>query len=552
MSAEEKSEGVPHGETIPPAAEPLVEELEQAIKDDAAGEKHRRHARLTTPLKIRVGDQTYSALDWSLSGFRIGDVDQFPVAGNQVTTDIIMPFGEFEFSFATPAAIRWIDPITRQAGCEFVDLTPKQKSTLGYFVASFIKGRSLTVEDAVRSIKPDVDDVSVTSDGEVTYRTKWHHLRWARRVGAQFGVAIAAFLLVAVLLRTVVLSTFAFESTAAWVDTPPVEISAPISGMLSVLNVETGMEVTEGNPIAIFRDDMLAQEMDVARAELSRLELAHATVREDAEQRDTVLEQQLQLAELNLESAIARANAANSLANTRQDEFERIETLHARQIATVTHLQEAMRLRIEAEATRQVADADRRAAESQVAIARNGYFVGTSRIAGDDPEFLSRTAADLAQAIVVQRTLIAGLQRRFDALVITSPCDCIVVEVPRRETERLAVGQLYLVMRELEITTEIVAFVRHEEAAALAQGQSVSVRLSDGSMDDAARITSIDTRPTPTNTRMLSSRGHEPSLVAEITIELTDPINTLTRAPVEVQFVQPPLQWLERIFYFDF
>ena len=211
-----------------------------------------------------------------------------------------------------------------------------------------------------------------------------------------------------------------------------------------------------------------------------------------------------------------------------------------------------MRLRIEAEAERHTADAERRAAESQVAIAQNGYFVGTSRIAGDDPEFLSRTAADLAQAIVVQQTLVAGLQRRFDALVTISPCDCIVVEVPRREKERLAVGQLFLVMRELEATSHIVAFVEHQEAAVLFEGQTVSVRISDGSVDQDAVISSIDTRPTPTNARMLSSRGHEPSLVAEVTIELSDPVDTMVRAPVDVTFVQKPMLWLERMFYFDF
>ncbi len=553
MNAEHNSKGDSENtaETPKSSAEDETEVQDGEAASDTSP-SNRRHARLTTPLKIRINDKTYSALDWSLSGFRIGDVDEFPLSGNRVDIDVIMPFGNFSFEFKGVAAVRWFDLGTRQAGCEFENLNTQQKSVLSYFVASFIKGRTLTIEDAVKAVKPEVDEVNVTAEGEAIYATKWHLLRGFSQFGVQIGVALAALVFLGLLIRTILLSTFSFDSTAAWVDTPPVLVNAPISGPITVLTVAEGMELRPGDPIAVFRDDALSTQIDVARAELNRLRFAHATLLEDAGQRDVVLLEQRELAELNLETAEAQARAATETANSRQVDYERVQALQSRGVASNAHLQEAMRLRVEAESARRVADANRRAAESQVAIAENGYFVGTSRITGDDPEFLNRAAADLSQEIVVQETMIAGLQRQADGLVILSPCNCIVSEVPRRELERMAVGQLVVILREIETTGRIVAFVTHEEAAALAQGQTVSVRISDGSVDEGAVIAAIDTRPTPTNVRMLSSRGHEPSLVAEVTIELTDPVDTLVRAPVDVVFVQPPMLWLERMLYFDF
>ncbi len=538
-------------------ADAVVDSESAAPAGDSASEsgpetQRRRHARLTTPLHVEMGGHTYKALDWSLGGFRIGDVEGTSVAGNMAEVRIIMPFERFDFSFKTTASIRWIDLKTKQAGCQFENLTADQKSTLGFFVASFIKGRTLTVEEAVQSIKPDVDDISVSAEGEVNYKTRWHQLRLVRRIGIQASVAALALVFLFLLLRTVVLSTFSFDSTAAWIDAPPIVLTAPIAGRITSVDVAVGDAVTEGDVLARFRDENLTVELTVAQAELTQLRAAAAGMNEDALERGAALDGQEALAQIELDEARARLLAAQGVFETRQEEYNRAEALVERGAVPARTLDEAERNLIEASLAFDVARAEVRSAEAVRDIAQNGYFFGTSRIAGDDPGSLARSVEELEQRIVVQEALVKALEERMQASILFSPCDCIVTELPRRRGERLAIGQNVMFLSEIQETPHLVAFVTHREAAALAQGQKVSVRLSDGTVDENAIVSTISTHPTPTNARLLSSRGHEPSLLAEVSIALTEDVDTLVRSPVDVIFVQSPWLWLERMLYLDF
>ena len=47
---------------------------------EAAGRDKRKYPRYSAPLTIEINGHAYPALDWSLSGFRIGEVRQLALA----------------------------------------------------------------------------------------------------------------------------------------------------------------------------------------------------------------------------------------------------------------------------------------------------------------------------------------------------------------------------------------------------------------------------------------------------------------------------------------
>lgn len=511
---------------------------------EAAGRDKRKYPRYSAPLTIEINGHAYPALDWSLSGFRIGEVRQLALAGEKVLATVSVQISDFEFKFETHAELLRLYPEKREAAFTFSGLTPEEVRALGFISSAHLSGKLKNVDGVLRNVSAGAS--SATSEEEVD-----HVLRIGRRkVFVRRGIFALLAVLALLSARASILAMTSVSSVAAWVDTQLIEISAPEPSVVKNILADEGTQVTPGETIAILSDRPLEAELADAEANKRVMEVRLEGLHAILDGRSGMLETESSQAVRALRKAQARRDELQQSLSAAMAEVEKLRSVSTPglvPLSTRTNAEQAV-----AEITERIGQAERDVedARSRLSAARSGYFTGNARATGYEPATLQVTIRETEQEIAAAEVKIDGLRSRLDELSVVSPCNCRVSEVILQPGERVTAHEPLMRLEAIGETRMVSAFVTHAGARRLKVGQRVSVRLADGRRDQNATIADISTTIQLSSENKLYSRDLNPERYAELSIRLSEEYADAPGAAVETTIHRPLLRWLAEIFRF--
>ena len=508
-----------------------------------SGRDKRKYARYSAPLTIEINGHSYPALDWSLSGFRIGEVRNLGLAGEKVKANILVQISDFEFRFETVAELLRIDPSKREAAFTFVGLTPEEIRALGFISSAHLSGKLKSVDGLLRNVSAGT---TATTEEEVDRALEIGRRKTFVRRGVFAGLAVIALLSA----RAAILSMTSVSSAAAWVDTRLVEISAPEPGAVKTITAAEGAVLQPGDPVATLSNRPLEAELANAEAEKRILEARHDGLQAILAGRSDLLQTEAAQAGRALRQAEARRNELEQSLAAARAETEKLRTLATPGLVSLSARTDAEKAVSEIAERVGQAERDVEDARARLAAARSGYFVGDTRATGYEPATLQLSLRELEEEIAAAEVKIAGLKSRVDELTITSPCDCRVSETLLMPGERATAQTPIVRLEAISDTKTVSAFVKHADARRLKIGQQVSVRLADGRRDRHAVIADISTTIQLTNEDRLYSRDLNPERYAQLNIQLSEAYADAPGTAVETTIHWPILRWLAEIFQF--
>lgn len=508
-----------------------VQEAAPSVRDK------RRYPRYTAPLQVEINGHVYETLDWSLSGFRIGEVKDLGIAGERINVSVIIKISDFDFSFDTTAEIVRLNPMSREAAFAFTGLKSDQVRALSFVSGAFLSGRLKSVDGLLRTVTTSSgasDDGSSGTTDPIERRRSW--------------VRNLVFLLLAIAAlfsaRAAILSLSSIESVASWVDARQIELSVSGAASVEAMLVEPGSFVSRGDDIAMLRNQALELELIRAQSELDYLRARSNILSSVRDGRTEVLQEEREIAFAAGVRARARRDEARQSLSAAKAHVEGLKELSIPgevSLAELTRAEQAVaeiaeRLALAEEAV-DAAEASRRAADS-------GFFVGDARSTGFEPATLEVEIVSLEQQIAAKQVELDVLNVHLEEFRLVSPCDCAVQEILLVAGERARAEEPILTLTPLSSRSTVVAFVRHDQANKLVVNQIVTVDLADGRRDRDARISDIRSVVSKENTEKLHDRDLSPERYAEIEITLSDGFSDAPASSVQVRIYASLVEWL--------
>ncbi|MCA8892752.1 HlyD family secretion protein [Hyphomonas sp.] len=511
---------------------------------EAAGRDKRKFPRYSAPLTIEINGHAYPALDWSLSGFRIGEVRELALAGEKIRTTVSIQISDFEFRFDTISELLRIYPEKREAAFTFTGLSPEEVRALGFISSAHLSGKLKSVDGMLRNVSAGTP--SATSEEEID-----HALQIGRRkVLVRRGVFALLALLALLSARASILAMTGISSVAAWVDTQLIEISAPEPSVVKEILADEGARVKPGDAIASLSNRALEAELADAEADKRVMEVRLEGLQAILAGRSGMLQTESAQAVRALQQAQGRRDELRESLAAAMAEAEKLRAVSTPGLVPLsvrTNAEQAV-----AEITERIGQAERDVedARSRLSAARSGFFVGDARATGYEPATLQVTIREAEQEIAAAKVRIDGLRSRLDELSVVSPCNCRVSEIILLPGERVTAQEPLMRLEAIGETRMVSAFVKHADAKRLKVGQRVSVRLADGRRDRNATITDISATIQLSSENKLYNRDLNPERYAQLGIQLSEEYADAPGAAVETNIHRPLLRWLADIFRF--
>lgn len=446
----------------------------------------RRFIRIRMPAMVVIDRHSHPVTDWSLGGLAIEDVDRPLTAGDCLKAELVVPFGDFNFTTDVVLEVVRVDTGARRIGCRFVDLRAEQMPFLRYVVESHLAGRAPTADGLVgtsASQRPPTGAQLTPGAGPPAQTRARRLMRSLVRatVLVVLGAALAA--LVAALVYTHVLTV---EAETAAVVGEAVEVRAPADGAITGPRLKPGARVKSGDILFAVRSDAVVHELDAAVADVALEERKLATLLEALGERERVFAGYQVVADADVRKADAereRSQTALALAHRR---LERMTELFRRSLVAAQDLDNERN----AVAAVAVAEMEHRRAESTLVqatsnarMAAEGHLLSGARVDGLEPGEIRRQIAVARKTVDVARARAKGLRQLLDRqtqATVRSPCDCVVHAAAASPGEWVAKAQpVYTLERTAESGIVIEALVDQETASAIPIGARADIALAD-------------------------------------------------------------------------
>jgi multidrug resistance efflux pump len=285
----------------------------------------RRHHRVTVPLYLRIGDQSFRATDWSVGGFRVDDFRGHLQPGDEFEAVLLLPYSEFSVQLPVKARIARRDGET--IGCAFIDLTPAQQAALHHLIEAAMEGRLGDLGEMLDALKTPVPapERKLVEDTETTDLQAQQ-----MRLVPKAVLYLCTFGLVTVLIVGAILYL------ASRVRVPDgaivgnfVRISAPAPGRIASVAVTEGQPVKAGDVLFAIDDPDVRAAYDTAQAKVQTAAARqHAAQGELAQEKSRlalyadVLPFQIAKAESLLKQTEARLRNAKAELDRQQSLFQ--------------------------------------------------------------------------------------------------------------------------------------------------------------------------------------------------------------------------------------
>ncbi len=155
----------------------------------------RKSHRVDIPLLVQVDGKVYKTSDWSMTGVGILDLDREIKTGETISARLIMPLSDASMQLDVVLVCR--NRRSNITGCEFDNLSNRNRRVLRHFIELAMEGRLDTLEDLAADLAaPDIESpletaLALSDEEEISLLAKF---RSRASMALIFGVLFALFL----------------------------------------------------------------------------------------------------------------------------------------------------------------------------------------------------------------------------------------------------------------------------------------------------------------------------------------------------------------------
>jgi len=235
----------------------------------------RLHHRVATPLNLYHDGQHYTAVDWSLGGFRVSDWDRWDnelKAGDPLSWKFELPFQGFMIAFDAVATVVRIDSDLRQLACQFKDLDGRQTELMNHFIEQLIRGAMTPLKDTILRIDSPVTPVSTEPNASPLEQLPASRIPtrmiMMSLVYIMFGMGLFSLLLV-----TVYENLLSLKVNTAATSTSVESIVSLVDGRITRVSTSVDQQIVEGTPLLTVESPQLTKQIADSKSNIEQKKL---------------------------------------------------------------------------------------------------------------------------------------------------------------------------------------------------------------------------------------------------------------------------------------
>lgn len=448
-----------------------------AVKIKRERPDQRRHHRVTAPLFVEIGGESYRATNWSLGGLRVDAVKGgLPGIGSEIALGLMLPFQGFDVSFNIKAEVVRVERASGMFAVRFTEIGERERELMQHFIEELVRGSMIDVEDTIQRIDVPVTPASLEPDKPLLEATPVR--RWPVKTVVMSGAYLALGLLIFGYASLIGYTNFfRMEVSTAVIQAPVETVVAQADGRVQWGNVRPGDTVRSGDRILDLVDSQLEREIDLAeiavqerKARLIFLKQRHAEELERVRSYAAVEMKNIHQTRIELEALQSQFRSA-------EDDLRRFKSLNAKGYTTDSKVNEIERNVI---ALRKELDIRRVELASRVELAElnlgkrmySGHAtIGAADIAGKGAEIEAEVRLAEHEIQLAQQRRISWLNQRERAS-IRAPFDGVVLELPRFDQASVRKGDVIAVIEQRQ-SRYVTAFLNQDEVTKVGVGDAV-------------------------------------------------------------------------------
>jgi multidrug resistance efflux pump len=235
----------------------------------------RLHHRVATPLNLYHDGRSYTAVDWSLGGFRVSDWDQWTndlKLGDSLSWKFELPFQGFMIAFDVLATVVRIDPQRGHFACQFIDLDDRQTELMKHFIEQLIRGAMTPLKDTILRIDSPVTPVSTEPNSSPLEQlpVSRYPMRMVMMSLLYMTLGLGLFSL---LMITVYENFLSLKVSTAATSTPLESIVSLVDGPITRVSSIIDTELAEGTPLLTIESPQLTKQIAEAKTAIEQKKL---------------------------------------------------------------------------------------------------------------------------------------------------------------------------------------------------------------------------------------------------------------------------------------
>lgn len=235
----------------------------------------RLHHRVATPLNLYHDGRSYTAVDWSLGGFRVSDWDQWTndlKLGDSLSWKFELPFQGFMIAFDVLATVVRIDPQRGHFACQFIDLDDRQTELMNHFIEQLIRGAMTPLKDTILRIDSPVTPVSTEPNSSPLEQlpVSRYPMRMVMMSLLYMTLGLGLFSL---LMITVYENFLSLKVSTAATSTPLESIVSLVDGRITRVSSIIDTELAEGTPLLTIESPQLTKQIAEAKTAIEQKKL---------------------------------------------------------------------------------------------------------------------------------------------------------------------------------------------------------------------------------------------------------------------------------------
>ncbi|MDP6819796.1 MAG: biotin/lipoyl-binding protein [Alphaproteobacteria bacterium] len=399
----------------------------------------RRHHRVSAPLTVTIGERVYSAMDWSLGGYRLQGYHEKVEIGDIIESDLSIPFQDFNVSFHVKSEVVFVVKERDEIAVKFQELGKRQKNILSHFLDELIRGFMTPVEDTIERIDTPVTPAPTTPDAVVGPQTP------LRRRRLRSFVMIAFYIVAGIGLSTyfstiIYANLFRIEVDSAVVAAPVEAISSAIDGRVQRLHVALNAEVERGTLLVTLEDARLEQAIDLANVGIGRAREELITIqRELVAEREALVDYE-SIAYNRIEQSMTDVEALEQQALAVRSKVNRLTSLFAEGWLPKSVLEEAVAELAAANSRVEKADVVVREKIELLEAVRDGRFFDGDKFVGRLTELEAAEERAKKEIELATEELLAMYAHK-NRLTLSAPDDGRLVRLLKAEGNGVRRGE---------------------------------------------------------------------------------------------------------------
>lgn len=224
----------------------------------------RKSHRLDIPLLVQIGDNVFQVADWSMTGVGIVDLPAAHDEGAEIAARLILPVVGAALQLDVTLVIR--NRRQEVAGCEFKELSNRNRRVLRHFVELAMEGRLDALEDLVADFTaPDIETpletaLALSEEEELSLLAKF---RRRASLALILGVLFSLFL-----VFTIWYNIFFLFKTTGVVTGNFLDVSPTLAGTVKSISYHQGDNVHAGDILFELSSAALDSELRSRREQL--------------------------------------------------------------------------------------------------------------------------------------------------------------------------------------------------------------------------------------------------------------------------------------------